>query len=242
MDFTFLLVLATLTTGVLSLVHTNISTLKNVREFSSSIFPVLFVVLILRSFFIEPYKIPSGSMIPTLMIGDFILVDKNIYGYKIPLTNITLFENENPKRGDVVVFKYPEDQSINYIKRVIGLPGDKILYKNKRLYINDSEYPLIKVEHSFDPIEIADGHVFIENNLQKEYMILNQSNPPFNFEYYVPNGTYFVLGDNRDNSNDSRFWGPVPEENLVGKAFYIWMFWNSDSYYSFFDRVGNKIE
>ena len=242
MDFTFLLVLATLTTGVLSLVHTNISTLKNVREFSSSIFPVLFVVLILRSFFIEPYKIPSGSMIPTLMIGDFILVDKNIYGYKIPLTNITLFENENPKRGDVVVFKYPEDQSINYIKRVIGLPGDKILYKNKRLYINDSEYPLIKVEHSFDPIEIADGHVFIESNLQKEYMILNQSNPPFNFEYYVPNGTYFVLGDNRDNSNDSRFWGPVPEENLVGKAFYIWMFWNSDSYYSFFDRVGTKIE
>ena len=242
MDFTFLLVFATLTTGVLSLVHTNISTLKNVREFSSSIFPVLFVVLILRSFFIEPYKIPSGSMIPTLMIGDFILVDKNIYGYKIPLTNITLFENENPKRGDVVVFKYPENQSINYIKRVIGLPGDKILYKNKRLYINDSEYPLIKVEHSFDPIEIADGHVFIENNLQKEYMILNQSNPPFNFEYYVPNGTYFVLGDNRDNSNDSRFWGPVPEENLVGKAFYIWMFWNSDSYYSFFDRVGTKIE
>ena len=242
MDFTFLLVLATLTTGVLSLVHINISTLKNVREFSSSIFPVLFVVLILRSFFIEPYKIPSGSMIPTLMIGDFILVDKNIYGYKIPLTNITLFENENPKRGDVVVFKYPEDQSINYIKRVIGLPGDKILYKNKRLYINDSEYPLIKVEHSYDPIEIADGNVFIENNLQKEYMILNQSNPPFNFEYYVPNGTYFVLGDNRDNSNDSRFWGPVPEENLVGKAFYIWMFWNSDSYYSFFDRVGTKIE
>ena len=181
-------------------------------------------------------------MIPTLMIGDFILVDKNIYGYKIPLTNITLFENENPKRGDVVVFKYPEDQSINYIKRVIGLPGDKILYKNKRLYINDSEYPLIKVEHSYDPIEIADGNVFIENNLQKEYMILNQSNPPFNFEYYVPNGTYFVLGDNRDNSNDSRFWGPVPEENLVGKAFYIWMFWNSDSYYSFFDRVGTKIE
>lgn len=242
MDFTFLLVLATLTTGVLSLVHTNISTLKNVREFSSSIFPVLFVVLILRSFFIEPYKIPSGSMIPTLMIGDFILVDKNIYGYKIPLTNITLFENENPQRGDVVVFKYPEDQSINYIKRIIGLPGDKILYKNKRLFINDSEYPLIKVEHSYDPIEIADGHVFIENNLQKEYMILNQSNPPFNFEYYVPNGTYFVLGDNRDNSNDSRFWGPVPEENLVGKAFYIWMFWNSDSYYSFFDRVGTKIE
>ena len=242
MDFTFLLVIATLTTGVLSLVHTNISRLKSVCEFSSSIFPVLFVVLILRSFFVEPYKIPSGSMIPTLMIGDFILVDKNIYGYKIPLTNITLFENEDPKRGDVVVFKYPEDQSINYIKRVIGLPGDKILYKNKRLYINDSEYPLLKVEHSFDPIEIADGHVFIENNLQKEYMILNQSNPPFNFEYYVPHGTYFVLGDNRDNSNDSRFWGPVPEENLVGKAFFIWMFWNSDSYYSFFDRVGTKIE
>ena len=181
-------------------------------------------------------------MIPTLMIGDFILVDKNIYGYKLPLTDITLIDNEDPQRGDVVVFKYPENKTINYIKRIVGLPGDRIIYKNKRLYVNDIEYSHSQIGHNFDPVEIADGKVYIENNSSKEYLILNQSSPPFNFEYQVPDETYFVLGDNRDNSNDSRYWGPVPRENLVGKAFYIWMFWNSDSYYSFFDRVGNKIE
>jgi len=242
MDFTFILVLATLITGLLSLVKLNQSIIIHIREFSASIFPILFVVLIIRSFFIEPYKIPSGSMIPTLMIGDFILVDKNIYGYKLPLTNITLFENESPKRGDVVVFKYPENKKINYIKRVIALPGDNIIYKNKKLYVNNNEYKTLKINHSFDPVEIADGSVLYENNSEKNYMILNQTSPSFDFQYTVPNDSYFVLGDNRDNSNDSRYWGPVPKENLVGKAFFIWMFWNPDSYYSFSDRVGTKIE
>jgi len=242
MDFTFLLVLATLLTGIFSIVNTKRVFLNNVRDFSKSIFPVLLFVLIIRSFFIEPYKIPSGSMIPTLMIGDFILVDKNIYGYKLPLTNITIIENENPQRGDVVVFKYPEDRRINYIKRVIGLPGDRILYKDKRLYVNGNSYSLTTVDHNFDPIEIADGEVFYENNTHKKYLVLNQSQPPFNFQYQVPEDSYFVLGDNRDNSNDSRYWGPVPRENLVGKAFYIWMFWGFDSYYDFFDRVGTSIE
>ncbi len=242
MDFTLILIIATLITGILSIIRLNNSALQSIREFSSSVFPILLVVLLIRSFLIEPYKIPSGSMIPTLMIGDFILVDKNIYGYKIPLTDITLIDNEDPQRGDVVVFKYPENKKINYIKRIVGLPGDKITYKNKRLYINDNEYTLTQIDHTFDPVEIADGQVYIENNLSKEYLILNQTSPPFNFQYQVPDDTYFVLGDNRDNSNDSRYWGPVPKENLVGKAFYIWMFWNFDSYYSFSDRVGNKIE
>ena len=235
MDFTLILVIATLITGIFSIVSINNSILRNIREFSSSVFPILFVVLIIRSFFIEPYKIPSGSMIPTLMIGDFILVDKNIYGYKLPLTDITLIDNEDPQRGDVVVFKYPENKKINYIKRIVGLPGDRIIYKNKRLYVNNIEYSHTQIGHNFDPVEIADGQVYIENNSSKGYLILNQSSPPFNFEYQVPDETYFVLGDNRDNSNDSRYWGPVPRENLVGKAFYIWMFWNFDSYYSFFD-------
>ena len=242
MDFTLILVIATLITGIFSIVSINNSIFRNIKEFSSSVFPILLLVLIIRSFFIEPYKIPSGSMIPTLMIGDFILVDKNIYGYKLPLSDITLISNEDPQRGDVVVFKYPENKKINYIKRVVGLPGDRITYKNKRLYVNDIEYLHTQIDHNFDPVEIADGQVYIENNSYKEYLILNQSSPPFNFEYQVPDETYFVLGDNRDNSNDSRYWGPVPRENLVGKAFYIWMFWNFDSYYSFFDRVGNKIE
>ena len=242
MDFTFILVVATILTGIFSLIRSNSSIFSNIRELSASIFPVLLFVLLIRSFFFEPYKIPSGSMIPTLMIGDFILVDKNIYGYKLPLSNITLIENQDPKRGDVVVFKYPENMKINYIKRVIALPGDTVIYKNKRLFINNNEYTLTKFPHSFDPVEIADGEVYRENNSEKEYLILNQTQSPFNFKYTVPSDTFFVMGDNRDNSNDSRFWGPVPRENLVGKAFYIWMFWNSDSYYSFFDRVGTSIE
>ena len=242
MDFTFILVVATLFTGIFSIVSINYSILRNIREFSSSVFPILLAVLLIRSFFIEPYKIPSGSMIPTLMIGDFILVDKNIYGYKLPLTDITLIDNEDPQRGDVVVFKYPENKKINYIKRIVGLPGDRIIYKNKRLFVNDIEYSHTQIDHNFDPIEIADGQVYIENNSHKDYLILNQSSPPLNFQYQVPDEAYFVLGDNRDNSNDSRYWGPVPRKNLVGKAFYIWMFWNLDSYYSLSDRVGNKIE
>ena len=227
--------MATLITGILSLVSIDNSTLRKIREFSTSVFPILLVVLLIRSFFIEPYKIPSGSMIPTLMIGDFILVDKNVYGYKLPLTDITLIDNEDPQRGDVVVFKYPENKRINYIKRIVGLPGDRIIYKNKRLYVNDIEFQHTQIDHNFDPVEIADGQVYIENNSSKDYLILNQSGPPFNFQYRVPDNSYFVLGDNRDNSNDSRYWGPVPRENLVGKAFYIWMFWNLDSYYSFSD-------
>ena len=242
MDFTLILIVITFFTGIFSLIKNNNPLIKKINEFSSSIFPILFFVLLIRSFIVEPYKIPSGSMIPTLMIGDFILVDKNIYGYKLPLTNITIIDNENPNRGDVVVFKYPENQNINYIKRVIGLPGDTILYKNKKLFVNDQENILNKINHKFNPIEIADGTVFLEKIDDREYLILNQTAPSFNFKYTVPPDTYFVLGDNRDNSNDSRYWGPVPKENLVGKAFYIWMFWNLDSYYSLSDRVGTRIE
>ena len=242
MDFTLILVVLTLFTGLFSLIKIKKPIIFQISEFSSSIFPVLFVVLLIRSFFIEPYKIPSGSMIPTLMIGDFILVDKNIYGYKLPLTNSILIKNETPKRGDVIVFKYPENKNINYIKRVIGIPGDLIIYKDKTLFVNGNRYNQTKISHNFDPIEIANGTVSYEHNEFKKYLILNQNESTFNFKYKVPSKSYFVLGDNRDNSNDSRFWGPVPEENLIGKAFYIWMFWNFDSYYSFFDRVGNHIE
>jgi signal peptidase I len=122
------------------------------------------------------------------------------------------------------------------------LPGDLIIYKEKTLFVNGNKYNQIKINHDFDPIEIADGTVSYEHNEYKNYLILNQNESTFNFKYKVPPESYFVLGDNRDNSNDSRYWGPVPKENLVGKAFYIWMFWNLDSYYSFFDRVGSDIE
>lgn len=243
MDFTLILVLATLLTGIMMLVGRVSNYNNSAIEFMSSIFPILFAVLLIRSFIIEPYKIPSGSMIPTLMIGDFILVDKNIYGYKLPLTNYVLIENEEPSRGDVVVFKYPENTKINYIKRIIGIPGDEIIYRDKTLYVNGTKNELTKhIKHNYDPLEIADGVVYFENNHNKKYLILNQNQAPFNFSYKVPEDMYFVLGDNRDNSNDSRYWGPVPKENLVGKAFFIWMFWNLDSHYNVFDRIGNSIE
>ncbi len=243
MDFTLILVIATLITGIIKFFNTNEDKVNSFIEFSSSIFPVLLAVLLIRSFIIEPYKIPSGSMIPTLMVGDFILVDKNIYGYKLPLTNYVLIENETPARGDVVVFKYPENKSINYIKRVIGVPGDEIIYRDKVIYVNGIKNEIIEYpDHNFDPIEISGGSVYYENNQNKKYLVLNQNARTYNFTYKVPKDTYFVLGDNRDNSNDSRYWGPVPKENLVGKAFYIWMFWNSDSYYSAFDRIGNHID
>ena len=174
MDFTLILVMLTIFTGLFSLLKINKPIISQISEFSASIFPVLFVVLLIRSFFIEPYKIPSGSMIPTLMIGDFILVDKNIYGYKLPLTNTTLIDNETPKRGDVVVFKYPENKNINYIKRVIGLPGDLIIYKDKTLFVNGNKYNQIKITHNFDPIEIADGTVLYEYNEYKNYLILDR--------------------------------------------------------------------
>ena len=239
MDFTFILVVATILTGIFSLIRSNSSIFSNIRELSASIFPVLLFVLVIRSFFFEPYKIPSGSMIPTLMIGDFILVDKNIYGYKLPLSNITLIENQDPKRGDVVVFKYPENMKINYIKRVIALPGDTVIYKNKRLFINNNEYTLTKFPHSFDPVEIADGEVYRENNSEKEYLILNQTQSPFNFKYTVPSDTFFVMGDNRDNSNDStKDVGFVPRENFFGRADYIWMTWECWTCLPSFKKVG----
>jgi len=147
MDFTLILIVVTFFTGIFSLIKHKNPLIIKINEFSSSIFPILFFVLLIRSFIVEPYKIPSGSMIPTLMIGDFILVDKNIYGYKLPLTNITLIDNEDPHRGDVVVFKYPENQSINYIKRIIALPGDTIVYKDKKIFINDRENTLTEINH-----------------------------------------------------------------------------------------------
>ena len=216
MDFTLILIIATLITGILSIIRLNNSALQSIREFSSSVFPILLVVLLIRSFLIEPYKIPSGSMIPTLMIGDFILVDKNIYGYKIPLTDITLIDNEDPQRGDVVVFKYPENKKINYIKRIIGLPGDIILINNKKLKVNGKEIQKTQVSNDLP-------YLFTEDiDDKKIYILEDLSEKTSELKYVVPQNSYFVMGDNRDRSSDSRYWGFVPESNLVGKASLIW--------------------
>ena len=235
-DFTLLLVLITFFTGLVflvSIIKKNNENNYYLVELAKSLFPILLIVLIIRSFIIEPFRIPSGSMIPTLIVGDFILVNKFKYGLKLPLTNQLLINNKHPTYGDIIVFQYPLDKKINYIKRVVALPGDKIDYVNKIIYINGKE-----IKQTYEEKK-QDIRFVNENNFGKEYKIsLNKNLPTQNFSYSVPNNSYFVFGDNRDNSNDSRYWGPVPQENIIGEAFMIWMFWNLDSSHSISDRVG----
>lgn len=211
------------------------------------IFPVIAFVLILRSFLYEPFQIPSGSMMPTLLDGDFILVNKFNYGLRDPVARNKFVEVGLPERGDVVVFKYPIDTKVDYIKRVIGLPGDRIIYRNKSLYIktacsetNTDCNDFKQVETTFvSNGDYSDGNVELTRytsampNKTHDILVNNQILPrTANYyqqsgsqrdEFVVPQGQYFVMGDNRDNSLDGRFWGFVPEENLVGEAVFIWM-------------------
>jgi len=218
-------------------------------EMSRTFFPIILLVLVVRSFVVEPFRIPSGSMMPTLLVGDFILVNKFAYGLRLPVLNTKILDTGEPQRGDVFVFRYPENPRVDYIKRVIGVPGDRIVYRNKQLTINGQVAP-----QEFLDIYVGLGsgssstgaHRLKENLLGIPHDVLVMpSRNVFggDFEYVVPEGQYFAMGDNRDNSRDSRAWGPVPEKNLVGKAFMIWMNWDWDMD-SFVDwkRLGNGIK
>ncbi|MTI14115.1 signal peptidase I [Sansalvadorimonas verongulae] len=204
-------------------------------ESSKSVFPVLLLVLVLRSFLYEPFQIPSGSMLPTLEVGDFILVNKHSYGLRLPVVGTKIFSVNDPQRGDVMVFKEPANPNINFIKRVIGLPGDTIRYMNKTLTVNGERVPESFVAERLDDYDPRFGgrpvyRIYDEtiggvtHEIRKDMMIPNRRAEG---EWVVPEGKYFVMGDNRDRSNDSRFWGFVPDENVVGKAVYIWMHWPS---------------
>lgn len=196
-------------------------------EYAKSFFPVLLIVLVLRSFLVEPFQIPSGSMIPTLEVGDFILVNKYAYGLRLPVIGTKLVEIDTPRRGEVMVFIPPHD-SRYFIKRVIGMPGDRIRYENKQLFINDE---LIETEF-MERIEIETA-LGMQNGLLLSEKIGDTVHQTQILEslgraggrtlWVVPEGHYFMMGDNRDNSADSRVWGPVPEKNIVGKAFAVWM-------------------
>lgn len=210
-----------------------------VVEYAKSFFPVILVVFLIRSFVVEPFKIPSGSMMPTLLAGDFILVNKFTYGLRVPILNNTFITVSQPQRGDVFVFHYPPDPSIDYIKRVIGLPGDRIAYRNKQLFVNGEPVELNLAE---DYQYFAPGLNRVRAKRYQEQLgavqhdiLIEETSPSIDGEIVVPAGHYFAMGDNRDNSKDSRVWGFVPEANLVGRAFLIW--WNFDD----FGRIGNTI-
>ncbi|NOZ54241.1 MAG: signal peptidase I [Gammaproteobacteria bacterium] len=214
-------------------------------EYSRSLFPVILIVLLLRSFLIEPFRIPSGSMMPTLLDGDFILVNKFTYGIRLPVVDKKIIKIGEPQRGDVIVFRYPNEPSIDYIKRVVGLPGDKITYLNKQLYVNDVLMGQVD-EGAYDAsgagIAMAGAKLKLENlGEMKHHILISNDKPIMNIELTVESGQYFVMGDNRDNSNDSRFWGTVPEENLVGRAFMIWMNWDSTNSGVTWSRLGKSI-
>jgi len=213
-----------------------------ITEYARSFFPVFFIVLLLRSFLFEPFRIPSASMMPTLLIGDFILVNKFDYGIRLPVLNNKIIANNTPERGDIVVFRYPEDPSIPFIKRVVGLPGDHLEYRDKSIYINEIE---IKQEilgryQGQGAGRSMDGVSWREEQLDavNHQILVDPSRPSLELETFVPDGHYFVLGDNRDNSKDSRYWGFVPDENLVGHAFMIWMNWDSKNGGIDWKRIG----
>jgi len=202
-------------------------------DYARSFFPVFFVVLILRSFLFEPFRIPSASMMPTLLIGDFILVNKYQYGIRLPVVHNKIIDNKFPKRGDIVVFRFPEDPKIPFIKRIAGLPGDKLVYFNKTLYINGvadiQKNNGVYVDTG--PGRTMNGWKLLRTKTgDSEHEILHS---PHGLSQtvgkIVPAGHYFVLGDNRDNSKDSRYWGFVPDENLMGRAIYVWMNWSNTS-------------
>lgn len=212
-------------------------------DFSHSFFPVIFAVLVLRSFVAEPFRIPSGSMIPTLLVGDFILVNKFAYGLRDPVFHHEFIKGTRPQRGDVVVFRWPRDASTDFIKRIVGLPGDQIAYRDKVLYVNgaaqvlepDGVYvatPLPGVT-AYRMREALDG--------REHQVIVNPEEPARDFEMTVPAGEYFAMGDNRDGSYDSRGWGTVPERNLVGRAFFIWMSWDSSRTQPHWSRIFTSI-
>ncbi|WP_148254727.1 signal peptidase I [Aidingimonas lacisalsi] len=195
-------------------------------DYARSFFPVLLVVLLLRSFLVEPFQIPSGSMRPTLEVGDFILVNKFAYGLRLPVVNTKFVEVDEPERGDIMVFRFPQDPSVNFIKRVVGLPGDRIRYEDKQLYVNGEQVSHTLVEDN--PEQSPNERMLLENLDGREHFIYNDPDDPGPQlrELEVPKGHYFTMGDNRDHSNDSRYWGFVPEENIVGKAFAVWMHWD----------------
>ena len=254
MDFALIMFVLLLVTGGIWLLDKFVLRAKRAAgiadpwwiEYAKSFFPVILAVFMLRSFLVEPFKIPSGSMIPTLQVGDFILVNKFTLGIRLPIINQKIVQINDPKRGNVMVFHYPENPSVDYIKRVVGVPGDIIIYRDKKLWVNgteqvqqhEAEYNYVEsglnFVHTERYSENLDGHlhpILLNPDMPSVHLNSVTEFPHFDSCNYssaevrckVPEGQYFMMGDNRDNSRDSRYWGFVPDNMIVGKAFFIWM-------------------
>jgi signal peptidase I len=278
MNFALILFIALLITGAIWLIdhlflarHREAGSKEPILvDYSRSFFPVILIVFVLRSFLVEPFKIPSGSMLPTLLVGDFILVNKFTYGIRLPVINKKIIDINTPLRGDVMVFRFPSDPSLDYIKRVVGIPGDVVEYQNKRLTINGKVVPIQpagQFEYTGEGLNYIQGDTWREQLGEQPHTAMTLEGEPTvrmyevagNFPYRdncsysesgfkctVPAGHYFMLGDNRDASNDSRYWGFVPDENIVGRAFLIW--WNFDDFLNMVstlskpERIGSALE
>jgi len=243
MNFPLYLFIAVVVTGIIYILNRIMTLPRWMNEYLGSFFPVLLVVFVLRSFIAEPFRIPSGSMLPTLHIGDFILVNKYSYGIRLPVVNKKVIDVGDPIRGDVVVFRYPKDEETNFIKRLIGVPGDKIEYRQKRLTINGTVIDVEKLGE-FSGLEAGEpgllADMLVEDLDGRTHKILwDEGGNNAAFEFTVPEGKFFVMGDNRDHSNDSRYWGFVEDRLLVGKAFFIWFNYNKGSIN--WSRIGDSI-
>lgn len=215
---------------------------NKIIEYSRSFFPVFFLVLLLRSFLIEPFRIPSGSLEPTLLVGDFVAVNKFSYGFRLPVWEKKILSIANPKTGEIAVFRWPPEPSLDFIKRVIGVPGDKISYHNKKLMINGKEAPQTFVKYTTDESSGNAVSQYKENlNGTEHDIFVREDVPAVDFDVTVPEGHYFMMGDNRDDSADSRFWGFVPDSYLRGKAFLVWMSWNGKADMVRWSKIGSII-
>jgi len=251
-DIAFVLTSLTLITGIISLLDVLVFSKKRLHgkmpiviEYARAFFPVFLLVLSIRSFLIQPYKVPTGSLEPTILPVEFIVVNQYAYGLRLPVLNTKILDIGEPKRGDIALFRFPKDPSMLFVKRVIGLPGDHIVYHNKILTINNKvvwQTPFgmdLDVEGGF-PVPVQVRVENLDDVIHKIFI-----KPGYkeweNVDVVVPPGSYFMMGDNRDSSNDSREWGVVPEENLVGRAFGVWMSWDSGKHGIRWERIGTKI-
>ena len=250
MSFALLLVILAASSGLLVLID-KLVWAKNrgtsqaepkLIEHARAFFPIFLIVLLLRSFLIEPFRIPSGSLEPTLQVGDFVAVNKFVYGLHLPVLETKILSFKNPKTGDIVVFRWPPGPEFDYIKRVIGVPGDVISYKNKQLSINKKPMQQTFEEYTVDESSGKAVARYQENlNGVIHDIYINPKEAPIDFEVTVPKGHYFMLGDNRDDSADSRYWGFLPEENLRGRAFFVWMSWNNQKHMPRWENIGHVL-